>query len=88
MASKEQQKQMLFANVFAVFIHEFGHFIDRTNPNYGALGTQVSKIGHKIYDASTEEKYLSNPTEISSRSLEKTSFYKIIKWLKQNNFNY
>ncbi len=87
-ASKEQQKQIVFAEVFAVFIHEFGHFIDRTNPNYGALGTQVSKIGHKIYDASTEEKYLSNPTEISSRSLEKTTFYKIIKWLKQNNFNY
>lgn len=84
-ASPVEQQQMIFAEVFATFAHEFGHFIDITNPNRGALGAQISHIGEEIYDKLTTEKYLSNPTEVSSYEIEKPTRSAITQWLQQNN---
>lgn len=81
-ASPTEQQQMIFTEVIATFAHEFGHVIDRANPNRGALGAQTSHIGEQIYDKSTRKKYLSNPTEVSSHKIEDQTRLGITQWLQ------
>lgn len=59
---------------FTTFIrslsHEYAHFIDDRHPNFGMLGEQIAKYGTRVYSMRGRERYLTNPTEISSLEIE------------------
>ncbi|MBR4806212.1 MAG: hypothetical protein IKZ64_00145, partial [Alphaproteobacteria bacterium] len=59
---------------FTTFIrslsHEYAHFIDDRHSNFGMLGEQIAKYGTKVYSMRSRERYLANPTEMSSLEIE------------------